>query len=57
MVQGVRDVPEIIESHNTKLNLLKSGADPEVIGSIDQGYLASEFTHLDGTRPLSEVSS
>jgi hypothetical protein len=37
MDQGINDLPEIVESHNTKLNLIESGADPEVIESVDKG--------------------
>jgi hypothetical protein len=35
MDQGINDLPEIVQAHNTKLNLLESGADPKVIESVD----------------------
>ena len=44
MEQGISDLPEIVESHNTKLNLLESGADPQVIESVEKGK--SEFIPL-----------
>jgi hypothetical protein len=54
MEQGVGDLPEIGEPHDAKLSLLKSGADQEVIESVDKGksvfiplYVASIRRWLD----------
>jgi hypothetical protein len=62
MEQGVHDLPEIVESHNTKLNLLESGADAEVIESVDQGksvfiplYVASVRRMLDSDEVVEKV--
>lgn len=62
MEQGINDLPEIVESHNTKLNLLESGADPEVIESVDKGksvfiplYVASVRRMLDSGEVVKKV--
>lgn len=62
MEQGINDLPEIVESHNTKLNLLESGADPEVIESVDKGksvfiplYVASIRRLLDSDEVVEKV--
>jgi hypothetical protein len=62
MEQGINDLPEIVEFHNTKLNLLESGADPEVIKSVDKGksvfiplYVASIRRILDSDESVEKV--
>ena len=62
MEQGINDLPEIIESHNTKLNLLESGANPEVIESVDKGksvfiplYVASVRRMLDSEEVVEKL--